>query len=177
MLEPVTDAELAIMANVKGVLVDTEWFQIYDNQNKFTEKYVASGEYWNYFYNVWKTVSSSPFSNAIVFVTTNATTTLPDTITLNIESIEKSDVATIITFNRDINTPTVQSDAINFVYTKRQAERGVAVHKYGAYIIPASDELDALTPQFEIKGTMYTTDSLTVSTLAVGGTVTFTKQS
>ena len=177
MLEPVTDAELAIMANVKGVLVDTEWFQVYDNQNKFTEKYVASGEYWNYFYNVWKTISSSPFSNAIVFVTTSATTTLPDTITLNVESIEKSDVATIITFNRDIDTPTVQSDAINFVYTQRQAERGIAVHKYGAYIVPASDELDALTPQFEIKGTMYTTDSLTLSTLAVGDTVTFAKQS
>lgn len=67
MIEPVTDADLAAMEGVKAILVDGEWFQVFDNQNKFTEKYVASGEYWNYFYNVWKTVSSSPFSNAVVF--------------------------------------------------------------------------------------------------------------
>ena len=67
MIDAVTDADLAAMDGVKAILVDGEWFQVYDNQNKFTEKYVASGEYWNYFYNVWKTVSSSPFSNAVVF--------------------------------------------------------------------------------------------------------------
>ena len=59
-IEPVTAEELALMQNVKAVLVDREWFQFYDNKNEFTEKYVASGMYWNYFYNVWKTVSSSP---------------------------------------------------------------------------------------------------------------------
>ena len=79
MIEPVTDAELAIMANVKGILVDGEWFQVYDNLNKMTETYVASGLYWNYFYHVWKTVSSSPFSNAVVFVeTANAESPLAD---------------------------------------------------------------------------------------------------
>ena len=68
MLEPVTSDELAIMAKVKGILVDGEWFQVYDNLNKMTETYVASGMYWNYFFNVWKTISSSPFSNAVAFV-------------------------------------------------------------------------------------------------------------
>jgi hypothetical protein len=68
MIEEVTDAELALMAGVKAILVDGEWFQVYDNSNAFTEDFVASGRYWNYFYHTWKTVSSSPFSNAIVFV-------------------------------------------------------------------------------------------------------------
>ena len=72
MIEPVTDDELAIMARVKGVLIDREWFQVYDNLNKMTEAYVASGLYWNYFYHVWKTVSSSPFSNAVVFMLADA---------------------------------------------------------------------------------------------------------
>ena len=67
MIDTVTANDLKAMDGVKAILVDKEWFQVYDNQNKFTEKYVASGEYWNYFYNVWKTVSSSPFSNAVVF--------------------------------------------------------------------------------------------------------------
>lgn len=72
MIEPITDDELAVMARVKGILVDKEWFQVYDNLNKMTEAYVGSGMYWNYFYNVWKTVSSSPFSNAVVFMTADA---------------------------------------------------------------------------------------------------------
>ena len=67
-IELVTDSELENMADVKAVLLDGEWFQVYDNLAKFTEKYVASGLYWNYFYNVWKTISYSPFSNAVVFV-------------------------------------------------------------------------------------------------------------
>ena len=68
MIEPVTAEELAKMQNIHAVIVDREWFQIYDNNNKFTEDYVASGMYWNYFYNVWKTVSWSPFSNIVEFL-------------------------------------------------------------------------------------------------------------
>lgn len=67
-IEEVTDAELALMGGVRAVLVDEEWFQVYDNLNTMTEQQVASGLYWNYFYHVWKTISWSPFSNAIVFV-------------------------------------------------------------------------------------------------------------
>lgn len=59
-IEEVTAGELALLANVKAVIVDENWFQIYDNNNKFTEKYVASGMYWNYFYHTWKTVIQFP---------------------------------------------------------------------------------------------------------------------
>lgn len=71
-IELVTDEELEAMKNVKAIIVDGEWFQFYDNLMNFTEKYVASGMYWNYFLNVWKTVSTSPFSNAVVFIDTSA---------------------------------------------------------------------------------------------------------
>ena len=57
-IEEVTAEELALLANVKAVILDDNWFQVYDNNNKFTEKYVASGLYWNYFYHTWKTVSN-----------------------------------------------------------------------------------------------------------------------
>ena len=67
MIEEVTSAELTAMADIKAILIDPEWFQVYDNLGAMTEKYVASGLYWNYFYNSWKTVSSSPFSNAVAF--------------------------------------------------------------------------------------------------------------
>lgn len=66
-IEPITAEELQNMANIKAILIDAEWFQVYDNLTVMSEKYVASGLYWNYFLNIWKTISYSPFSNAIAF--------------------------------------------------------------------------------------------------------------
>ena len=63
----VSDAELTAMADIKAIIVDKEFFQVYDNLSRMTEKYVAAGLRWNYFYNAWKTVSYSPFSNAVAF--------------------------------------------------------------------------------------------------------------
>lgn len=67
-LEEVTADELEIMGGVKAIILDEDWFQVYDNLAKMTEKYVASGLYWNYFYHTWKTVSWSPFANAVAFI-------------------------------------------------------------------------------------------------------------
>lgn len=69
-LEPITSDELTNMANIKAILIDSEWFQVYDNLTMMSEKYVASGLYWNYFLNTWKTISYSPFSNAVAFAQT-----------------------------------------------------------------------------------------------------------
>ena len=48
-----TAAELALMDKVKAILVDEDWFQVYDNLAQFTEKFIASGLRWNYFYHTW----------------------------------------------------------------------------------------------------------------------------
>ena len=64
-IEEVTATELTAMGSVKAMIIDEEWFQIYDNLARMTEKYASSGLYWNYFYNTWKTVSWSPFANAV----------------------------------------------------------------------------------------------------------------
>lgn len=69
---PLTDDELATLANITAVLVDKDWFMIFDNFMNFTEQYNGEGLYWNYWYHVWKTFSVSPFANAIVFTTDEA---------------------------------------------------------------------------------------------------------
>ena len=53
-----------------AALVDRDWFMVFDNLLSFTENYNGEGLYWNYFYHVWKTFSTSPYSNAIIFTTT-----------------------------------------------------------------------------------------------------------
>lgn len=69
---PLTEDELATLENITAVLVDKDWFMIFDNFMNFTEQYNGEGLYWNYWYHVWKTFSVSPFANAIVFTTEEA---------------------------------------------------------------------------------------------------------
>lgn len=52
-----------------AALVDRDWFMVFDNMLSFTENYNGEGLYWNYFYHVWKTFSTSPFANALIFTT------------------------------------------------------------------------------------------------------------
>lgn len=65
---PLTSAELTALDAIPAVIVDEDWFQIYDNLIEFTEKYNAEGLYWNYWLHEWKTFSISPFANAAIFV-------------------------------------------------------------------------------------------------------------
>lgn len=61
-------AELEALDAIPCVMVDSDWFMIFDNYQNFTEQYNGEGLYWNYWYHVWKTFSVSPFSNNAVFV-------------------------------------------------------------------------------------------------------------
>lgn len=63
-----TPEQLKALDEIPAVLVDRQWFMIFDNMLNFTEQYNGQGLYWNYWYHVWKTFSVSPFANAAVFV-------------------------------------------------------------------------------------------------------------
>ena len=164
-MELVTADELNMMKNVKAVLIDSEWFQVYDNHNKMTETYVASGQYWNYFYNVWKTVSSSPFSNAIVFVT-GETSAEPTTVTGKVANVDVSEVATIYEIETD--------ERVEFIQTEALTKKGIAVHKYGAIIIPKDklSGLTTLTVEVKLGAKTYTKD-ITLANVKTGDTITF----
>lgn len=55
------------LQSLAAVIVDKDFFMIFDNLQNFTENYNGQGLYWNYFYHVWKTFSTSPYANAILF--------------------------------------------------------------------------------------------------------------
>lgn len=174
-IEEVTAEELALLANVKAVILDDNWFQIYDNNNKFTEKYVASGLYWNYFYHTWKTVSNSPFANAVVFVTSTADVDLPSTVTVHVDAKDESDVATVFTISADIEEAGLNPQNVNFVQTKELTAAGIAVQKYGGLIIPNSQVGTSITLVAEINGTTYTASTTINGSTAVDATVTLNK--
>ena len=135
-LEEVTQAELDLMKHVKAILIDEEWFQVYDKLNKFTEKYMASTMEWNYFYHVWKIVTHNPFANAIVFVDDTADVALPDTITAEITGKMTADNATVLTVEASADGAKLSPNVAKFVQTEELVTNGIAVHGYGAYMIP-----------------------------------------
>lgn len=53
---------------LEAVLVDRDWFMVYDNEQKLETIRNPKGLYWNYFFHVWQTHSVSRFSNAVAFV-------------------------------------------------------------------------------------------------------------
>ena len=173
-IEEVTASELALMADVKAVLVDREWFQIYDNLAKMTEDYVASGLYWNYFYNVWKTVSYSPFSNAVVFVASTVTPDL-DALTFTVDSVSRGDDGVVITLVPDESTAAISRMSYKFIQTEDDIENMVAVHPYGAYVVPASSEATTITPTINLNGTVLTASAITIASVQAGATVSFTE--
>lgn len=65
--QPLTKDDIAKLKTIQAVLVDADFFMIFDNLDETTSKFNEQGLYWNYWYHVWRTVSSSPFANAIVF--------------------------------------------------------------------------------------------------------------
>lgn len=174
-IEEVTADELALLANVKAVILDDNWFQVYDNNNKFTEKYVASGLYWNYFYHTWKTVSNSPFANAVVFATSAADVALPATVTVHVDAKDESDVATVFTISADFEKAGLNPQNVNFVQTEALTTAGIAVQKYGGLIIPASQVATDITLVAEINGTTYTAATTINGSTAVDATVTLNK--
>ena len=64
----ISDADLQALDAIPCVLVDKDWFMIFDNFYNFTEQYNGEGLYWNYWYHVWKTFSVSPFANNALFI-------------------------------------------------------------------------------------------------------------
>lgn len=174
-IEKVTDEELALMKNVKAVLLDREWFQFYDNNNKFTETYVSSGMYWNYFYNVWKTVSSSPFSNAIVFVTDSADVALPDNVGVTVSAKSSTDDSCVLTLSVT-DKDSIAPATVNFHQTEALTKSGIAVHPYGAVIIPKARFGTAITLEADIDGTVYVAGTTIDTTSTVGDSVTLAKK-
>lgn len=170
MIEPITVEELRLMKDVKAVLVDGEWFQVYDNNNKFTETYVSSGMYWNYNYNVWKTVSSSPFSNAIVFVASTANYGAPESFTVEVADKSIAENAIVLTLNVQDDDAGLQNTNANFVQTQSATEQGIAVHKYGAVIFPNGE--GSFNLSMVVNGVTYTSTTACTGAAVPGATFT-----
>ena len=116
-IEPTSD-ELTALDKIPAVIVDKDWFMIFDNYQNFTEQYNGQGLYWNYWYHVWKTFSVSPFANNALFVpgtpTVTSVTVSPAILTLAKGQSAQLN-ATVVTENFAPQSVTWESDSENAI--------------------------------------------------------------
>ena len=167
MIEEVTAEELMRMRNVRAIILDSEWFQVYDNLQQMTETQVASGLYWNYFLNVWKTVSYSPFSNAVVFE--DAPQATPETIDITVDTVSTDDEG------RRVITFTSAYDDLVFEQTESLTRLGIAMHKYGALVMSTMPgPMTAVDIHTRMGDALYTASPNMGDMLVPGDSVTLT---
>lgn len=100
--QEISSDELKELDAIPAVLVDRNWFMIFDNFYNFTEQYNGEGLYWNYWYHVWKTFSVSPFANNALFISgtpevTSVTVTPSSSTVVAGQSVQLS--ANVVTTN------------------------------------------------------------------------------
>lgn len=115
--EPLTVDEVTALNQIPCVLVDEGFFMVYDNLMEFKEKENSKGLYWNYFLHTWKTISTSPFSNAITFVpdtpAVNSVTVSPTELSLSVGAVKPLAVTVDTTgYASQAVTYTVDNDGI-----------------------------------------------------------------
>ena len=172
-IEEVTAAELALTKTVKAVLVDSDWFQIYDNLTEFTEQYLGSTMEWNYWLHTWKTIASSPFANAVVFVE-GTSPALPEFVTLTVDTKSQSKDFVTVTLVVSDTEAAVTPNMVIFNQTEQAITDGIAVERYGAIVIPIDKAGSVFTVEATVNGTKYT-GTITPNTANAGETVTLKK--
>lgn len=161
--EPFSSDDLALLANVEAVVVDENWFMIYDKLFKFTEQYNGQGIYWNYWLHVWKVFSTSPFYNAVVFasnVTSNVTgvTVAPATLSIT------PSAGIVVHFNASVTRSGFANEQVEWSLSNN-AENYARIDESGNVIItgvPASDTAITVTAKSIYKPSVTGTATLTL---------------
>ena len=139
-----TPEQLGELATIPAVLVDRNFFMMFDNFMNFTEQYNSQGLYWNYFYHTWKTFSVSPFSNAMLFVpgtpTVTSVTVSPDTATASVGDVIQLS-ATVATTNFAPKTVTWTSNKPN-VTVNEEGQVTIGSGASGSVVITATSKYD-----------------------------------
>ncbi len=106
----ITQAESAALDVIPAIIVDRNWWMVFDNFNNFTEQYNGQGLYWNYWYHVWKTFSISPYANTQLFVPGDSSVT---SVAINPNAVSAGKDQTV-RFSVDVVTVNFAPKAVNW---------------------------------------------------------------
>lgn len=120
-----TGDELSALSSIPAIIIDKDWFMIFDNLYQFRDGYNGQGLYWQYWLHNWKTLSVSPFMNAVALIpdapNVTAITLTPATATL--------DAGTSIQFTASVSSANFAPKAVT--YSLGSAVTGVSITPSG----------------------------------------------
>lgn len=124
------EADLQALDSIPAIIVDKDYFMIFDNFYNFTEQYNGEGLYWNYWYHVWKTFSISPFANNALFIpgTPTVTSVTVSPATANVSAGQKVQLSAVV------QTTDFASQAVTWSITSGE---NVTVNQSGVVTIGA----------------------------------------
>lgn len=137
----ITDAELSALDDIPCIVVDEDYFQIYDNLNEFTEDYNGEGLYWNYWYHVWKTFGVSPFANAIMFLGATPTIT---SVTVS-PATAVCEPGQNVSFSATVVTTNFAPQSVIWTVDSTAAGLGVTIDAGGTVYVPTDVDDIAIT--------------------------------
>lgn len=174
MIETVTPAELTAMQDVRAIILDSEWFQVYDTTFEFASNYLGSAMEWQYWLHSQKIVSHSPFHNAIAFLDTKTAPEAPATLTAEVVNKSISQIGTALAFKFE-DDETTWVDSAQLELTKEAVDNLISIDDRGFVAIPDTASGQAITLQAKCFGYTYTATATVNAATAVGTTVTFNK--
>lgn len=171
--QPITDDELAVMRTIDAVLVDTDWFQVYDNLIRFESHRVTSAHAWNNFLSHWMTLANSPYANIVAFGH-GAPAELPTSFTGKVVEKVTDNGGTVFAVKIQDAAPGTALHNPVFVTNGTLAAASIAVTPDGIITIPTGAAAPTLV--LEQDGTLYTATTALALDAAVGTTLTFTRR-
>lgn len=134
-----TEEQKEILENVPCVLLDKEFFRILDSYLDTTSQFNGEGVYWNYWFHNWKTFSTSPFANAVVFSTIKGEI---ESVTITPKSVElaKGDI-----FNFTAKVETNGIISTNVTYSIAEDNTTSTITNNGELTIGADEPNATLT--------------------------------
>ena len=151
------ESDLQALDSIPAIIVDKDYFMIFDIFYNFTEQYNGEGLYWNYWYHVWKAFSISPFANNALFIpgTPTVTSVTVSPATANVSAGQKVQLSAVV------QTTDFAPQAVTWSVTSGE---NVTVNQSGVVTIGA----DA-TGKITVKATsIYDTTKSGSATLTIG---------
>lgn len=152
---------------LEAVLIDKDWYMVYDNELSLETIRNPKGKYWNYFYHVWQTLSVSRFANAVAFVSGEVAAVTQVIVDPTIVALQAGDTFEFTAYIRQTDTTprTVTWSVAGGSGTSLQA--GTAIDANGVLTVGATQTGELLVKATVTGGT--DTDGAGVDTTDVVG--------
>jgi hypothetical protein len=143
--------------NVLCAVVDRDWFMVYDSLFSSEDVHNPKGRYYNYFLHHWQVLSTSPFSNAVLFVTVapelTAITLTPATATVvkggslqfNVEATGTGNPSSKCTYTHDGTDSYISSTGLLIVGKNEAVVGGVITVTATSVVDPLISDTAAVT--------------------------------